>query len=47
MGLPRVGTRPLVDSFWTRSEVCSAAFEGIVGVDVGELTDGDMVLGFF
>lgn len=41
-----MGTRPLGESFWTRREVCSNAFGGIV-VDVGELIDGDMVLAFF
>jgi hypothetical protein len=46
MGLPRVGTRPLGESFWTRREVCSNAFGGIVEVG-GELIDGDMVVGFF
>lgn len=45
MGLPRVGTRPFADSFWMRRDVCSNAFGGMV--DVGELMDGDMVLGFF
>jgi hypothetical protein len=46
MGLPRVGTRPLGESFWTRREVCSNALEGIV-VDVGELIEGDIVRAFF
>jgi hypothetical protein len=46
IGLPRVGTRPLGESFWTRREACSNAFGGIV-VEVGELIDGDMVLAFF
>ena len=43
MGLPRVGTRPFGESFWTRREVCSNALGGIV-VDVGgELIEGDIV----
>ena len=42
IGLPLVGTRPLEDNFWTRREVCSKALGGIVG----EVTDGDIVLGF-
>jgi len=46
MGLPRVGTRPLGDNFWTRREVCSNALGGIVA-DVGELIEGDIVRAFF
>ena len=45
MGLPRVGRRPLAESFWTRREACSNALGGIVVV--GELIEGDMVLAFF
>jgi len=45
MGLPRVGTRPLAESFWTRREGCSNIFGGIVVV--GDLIEGDMVLAFF
>jgi hypothetical protein len=47
MGLPRVGTRPFGESFWTRREVCSNALGGIV-VDVGgELIEGDIFRAFF
>ena len=45
MGLPRVGARPLAESFWTRRDVCSKTFGGTM--DVGELIPGDMILGFF
>lgn len=45
IGLPRVGARPLGESFWTKRDVCSKALGGMVVV--GELMDGDMVLGFF
>lgn len=44
MGLPRVGIRPLGESFWTRRDACSEVFGGMV--ETGGLTDGDIVLAF-
>jgi hypothetical protein len=46
MGLPRVGRRPLGESFCTRRDDCSNALVGIVGVEEGELMEGAIVLCF-